>query len=322
MVSIKDVAATAGVSTATVSLALNGSPLVNTETGKKIRKIADDMGYKPNPYARKLVAQKSGLIGVILPELKNVYYATLVECLNEELRAAGYGLSIAVSNNDPQTEARVFAEMQNNRMEGILLAPVNVPNPQTDYLNQTDIPVVFTTSAYENIDFPTIMSDLEAGMYALASSLVRQGKRNFLYLTGDRGVYALDLRERGFLRATSAQKTTVIRRKNPDYAEACRLVRELGNAVQQYDAILCINDLSAVGIINTLLQMGIRVPEEITVTGYDDVLFAEMSPTRLTTVRQNIPMIAKKSVETVLQYIRHGKPEHNSILPYEIVNKE
>ena len=149
-VGIKDVARAANVSEATVSLALNGSPLVNEQTRQRIIKIAQSMNYTPNPYARQLVLKRRGVIGLVVPSIENYYYATFVKHVNRAIRSTGYGLTISISENDPENEAKIIQEMINNRVEALLLAPVNIPNDRPDYLSlliDSEIPTIFVTSA-------------------------------------------------------------------------------------------------------------------------------------------------------------------------------
>lgn len=318
---IKDVAKRAEVSPATVSLALNGSELVNKETQKRVKKIAEEMGYKPNPYAQKLVLQKSRMIGLIIPDITNVFYAVLVQHVNNAVRKAGYGLYIAMSNDSTETEKTILEEMRNNRMEGILLAPVNVPNNNPDYLHNFDIPLVFTTAGYPLIDKPCVMSDLENGMYFLTKLLIERGRKNIAYITGQSEVYTLDLREKGFLRASSDINIKIFHNDNVSYKTACCVTFEILNADKKFDAVICVNDMMAIGVVNTLLQHGIKIPEDIAVCGYDDVIFAEISPVPITTVRQDIEAIAIKSTEILFSLIKSEKIncDKNKIIKNEII---
>ena len=160
---MKDVAGRAGLSVATVSLALSGSDKVSKSTRQRVEKLAREMGYRPNLYARKLVTRRSRQIGLIVPDIENVYYASLAQRIFNDLTASGYGLMISTSMNSRLTERRIICEMIENRVDALMIAPVNTPNSDAGYLAMLDeagIPLLFVTSAYPGADRPCVMCDL------------------------------------------------------------------------------------------------------------------------------------------------------------------
>ena len=306
-VSIKEIATKSGVSPATVSLALNGSDLVKTETRDRIVKLAKEMGYHPNPYARKLVLQKSGMLGLIVPTIRNVFYADLVEFINARARALGYGLIIAASDNSPDMERKIIDEMQDNRVEGIMLAPVNVYNKDFSYINDISVPLIFTTSKYDGCDQPCVMSDLKQGMISLVEKLTQSGRKAVALVTGNGGVFALMQREEGFTSSFGNTSFEVFRVSRLGYkggSEAARLILE-GKA--KFDTVVCVDDMVACGALNTLLEHGKSVPNDFWVCGFDDNIFARTAAVPLTSVRQDIELLAEKTVETMLTSIEKGE---------------
>lgn len=316
-ISIKEVAKAAGVSEATVSLALNGSPLVKGLTKERVKKIAKEMGYVPNAMARGLAMQRSNVLGLVIPDIENVFYASLVRHLNVFARKKGYGLSISISNNEPEEEKRILEEMIVNRMEGVFVVPLNVPNPDPSYLNRLQeaaVPYVFCGDYYEGFPAPRILSDLEGGMQEMVNRALAQGHRHIWYLTGQPGVSSLDLREHGFLKAMRAAgfqdaESRIFRVDRVDYPHACRAAQMLLEKGVEADAVLCVNDMMAIGVVNTLEQAGRNVPKAIAVGGFDDMIFAAVSTVALTTVRQDIEAIAQKSVERLLRRISEEDQE-------------
>ena len=306
-VSIKEIAQKSGVSPATVSLALNGSDLVKTETREKIVRLAKELGYRPNPYARKLVLQKSGMLGLIVPTIRNVFYADLVEFINTRAREMGYGLIIAASDNSSDMEQTIIGEMQDNRVEGIMLAPVNVYNRDISYINDISVPMVFTTSKYDGCDNPCVMSDLKQGMISLVERLTQEGRKAVALVTGSGGVYSLMQREEGFTASFGNTGFEIFRVSRLGYkggGEAARLILE-GKA--KFDTVVCVDDMVAVGALNTLLEHEKSVPKDFWVCGFDDNIFARTAAVPLTTVRQDIEQLAEKTVETMLTFIEKGE---------------
>jgi len=326
-VNLKDVAKKAGLSIATVSLALNGSSRISEATRARVEKLAGEMGYRPNPYARKLVTRKSRQIGLIVPDIENVYYASLAQYIFNDLTASGYGLSISTSMNSRLTERRIVCEMIENRVDALLLAPVNTPNDNVSYLNlldEADIPVLFVTSYYPGTGRPCVMCDLYDGMKRMTESLYRQGCRKIALISGAEGVYSLDLRARGyrdFLKEADVDYERIYHLPQVSYSDAHHLVQTFERP--DADAFMCVNDMMALGVVNALLAKGMRIPEDIAVTGCDDVIFSEVSPVPITTVRQDIRAIALESVNMILDMAQGQRCEPDSrILPCNIVSRK
>ena len=327
---IKDIAHKAGVSEATVSLALNNSPLVNEDTAKRIKIIAKEMGYKPNPYARRLVLQRSGIIGVIVPDIENVFYSAFVNQLNIYCRNTNYSLAIYISGNNAENEQKIVDEIITMQVEGLIFVPVNVPNKNSGHikkLENAEIPVVCATTAFGTL--PYVMSDLENGMTLLVSHMLGTGHKKIAYISGPQHVFALDVREKGLRRALRAYGIDPaqipyffmesVTYQCAEIAAETILKEYSGNI----DGIICVNDIMALGVINTLKQKNIKIPGEIAVAGFDDSIFSVTSPVPVTTVRQNVPEIAKKALEKLTQMIqKKERPSQNDIIPVELVARE
>lgn len=326
---IKDIAQKANVSEATVSLALNHNPLVNENTAKRIRKIAKELGYTPNPYARRLVLRKSGTLGVIVPDIENVFYAAFVHCLNTLCRETDYSLSIYISENRPENEARIVSDLIAMQAEGVIYIPVNVRNPNKAHMKKLQaagIPVVCATTAFGKV--PHVMCDLMNGMFLLVSHMLQNGYRKIAYISGPQHVYALDIRERGLRAALRSFRIDIADiplffMEAVTYRCACQAAEQILDTYRdQVNGIICVNDVMALGVINTLQQHAIRVPDEIAVAGFDDSIFSVTSPVPVTTVRQNVSEIAEKTLQLLLTQIRTGEPVQDVIIPVELIKRE
>lgn len=328
-VHLSDIANFLGISTATVSLALNGSELVNIETRKRVLEVADSLGYIPNSIARSLARKKSSLLGLILPDIENVYYSKLVKHIDDFSRRAGYRLIISISNNSVEEERKTVLAMIANRVEGVIVVPVNVPNHDPDYfqLFQTNhIPFVFSSSLYPSIPAPYVVCDLEGGMYELTKFLVREKDyRHYVLLTGPQDVTSLRPRECGFLRALNEAEgpsCEIIRVDSVDYDATCKATQTHLKDERRADVIMCVNDTMAIGVINVLARNGIDVPNDIAVTGFDDSLFATVSVVTLTTVLQDIKAIAEHSVRMLMKGIAKEPLEDTGlVLPTHIIKR-
>jgi LacI family transcriptional regulator len=327
---IKDIAKLAGVSPATVSLALNESELVNEETRKRILAIAHEHGYIPNTYARRLALRRSGMLGLVVPDIENVYYAMLVRMINNYAQIAGYGLSILISDNSRELEEKIVTELISSRVEGVICAPVNIPGISGEIFSRlidAGIPTVCATTRFEYTSFiPSVMCGLREGMYEIANYVFQRGCKRPVYISGPSGVYTLDIRLAGFLDAAREMglcesSIEVIELPEVTYSAACDAAEKIAVANEKVDAVICVNDMMALGVVNTFNRRGIAIPQDIVVTGFDDVIFAEASPVPLTTVRQDIESIARESIELLIKLIGGQKPGEagDIVLPTQLV---
>jgi LacI family transcriptional regulator len=330
-IKLKDIASQANVSKATVSLALNNSKLVSDETAKRVREIARDLGYSPNAMARGLVKQKSGTIGLIVPDIESAYYGKLVKCIDESLRDAGYNLVLAISNDKPEIERKIVGNLISERVEGIIIAPVNQYNEELGYIKQLDthgIPCVFISSYYDELDEPYVMVDLEEGTYKLVKYLLDLGHRRIVFLTGSPKVLTTSHRINGYRRAfeeknLSFDEAQLIECKRLNYEYSCDVAKELLKNRSEIDAVITINDMMALGIVNTFRNNGVDVPNEISVAGYDNIIFSVISPVPITTVAQDIRKMSRLAVDIIVSKLENpGSRKENILIKPDLVIRD
>ena len=313
-VKLGDIAKACGVSNGTVSLALNDSHLVNEDTKKLVKETADKMGYIPNEMARSLVKRRSKQVGVIVPDIMNTFYATFVSELNKKVQREGYTLSIYISNNSPDMENKIIDRMLRDSVEGIIIVPVNEGNTSPEYLKRLsniNIPFLFAVDNYEGTNAICVMSDCRKGMYDITKHLTNKGYEDIAFLSGDVSVASLKARLEGYSRAMAEKGLTenVILVHSIDYDGAREAVQKCIDSGILPRVFACPNDMMALSAINTLKSAGISVPEQCAVTGFDNVIFSEISSVPITTVNQDIKMIAKKSTDIILEMIEGKEPE-------------
>ena len=313
-VKLGDIAKACGVSNGTVSLALNDSHLVNEDTKKLVKETADKMGYIPNEMARSLVKRRAKQVGVIVPDIMNTFYATFVSELNKKVQREGYTLSIYISNNSPDMENKIIDRMLRDSVEGIIIVPVNEGNTSPEYLKRLsniNIPFLFAVDNYEGTNAICVMSDCRKGMYDITKHLTNKGYEDIAFLSGDVSVASLKARLEGYSRAMAEKGLTenVILVHSIDYDGAREAVQKCIDSGILPRVFACPNDMMALSAINTLKSAGISVPEQCAVTGFDNVIFSEISSVPITTVNQDIKMIAKKSTDIILEMIEGKEPE-------------
>lgn len=313
-IKLKDIANLAKVSEATASLALNGSPLVKDATREKVLAIAKENGYLPNAMAKGLAKNKSNTIGLIVPDVEDAYYSRLVRFVDEYVKAKGYNLILAISNDNAEQEKSTVRNFIMERAEGIIIAPVNEVNPDATYLKDLKkhkIPHIFVSSYYPSVEAPFVMVDLEEGSYQLTKHLLDSGHKDIYFLVGpEQEVLSSKFRIDGYKRAyrelgIKVKDQFIIGCKRYDYESAYKMTEEILETTKSIDAIISINDTMALGTINALKANGKSIPEDISVAGYDDMFFSRISAVPITTVKQDIAEISSQAVDILFNKINN-----------------
>lgn len=322
-IKLSDVANRAGVSKATASLALNNSQLVKTETKDLVLRVAKELNYIRDHNASNLVKKKSGVIGVVVPNIESEYYGRLIRNLDNAITQNGYSMLLTLSNEDPAQETHSVKCLIADRVEGIIIIPVNRSVSEVEQyvslLDSQNIHCVFASSYYPNIKKKCIMADLESGSYNLTRYLLGMGHRNILFLCADLSIIPSTTRIHGIQRAFSEKgmefpHSSIIVTPEINYAGAYSYISNHLRELDQTDAIITVNDMMALGVINALMHHGIAVPEKIAVAGYDNVTYSTVSPIPITTINQNLQQIARDSVDILLYEIKNGSTAGENFL--------
>lgn len=325
MTKLSDVAQRAGVSTATASLVFNNRPGVNATTRRTVMRAAAELGYVPNNVARRLATNKSQTIGLIVTDIENPFFGCLTRYIDEQARRNRFSVLLALSRDDPELEDQIIKTFIGECVDGIIVVPTQFARREFssyENLRKRGLPFVFSTTYYPGFDGDCVMADLELGSYRLTRYLLELGHRDIAFLAGaDRNAPITKLRVNGCRRAHAERglaldPARIVSCARPDfqsgYLEAQRL---LGGT--RPDAVMTINDLVALGAQKALKEAGCSIPKDISLAGYDDVIFASISDLHFTTVRQDIPEIARLSVELLIGRILGGtqKPVRTLIAP-------
>ncbi len=312
----------AKVSVATASLAMNGSPRVKEETKRRILTLAEEYGYTPNAMAKGLARRRSGVIGLVVPDIESAFYGKLVSCIDENVRDAGYSMILSTSNDQQDIERKIIQNFVAERVEGVLLAPVNKKNldmTHMDHLDKHKVPCVFVTSKYPQVDKPFVMVDLEEGTYRLVSLLLETGHRNIHFLCGSRHVITTSYRISGYERACrdkglNVDPTCFIECNRLNYDHAYETTERLLRSHSTIDAIITINDMMALAAANAIIASGKRIPTDISVAGYDNMIFSRISPVPITTVMQDIELMSRNAVDLLFRIINNGTPDPSAVM--------
>ena len=318
-ITLKDIAKKAGVSEATVSLVLNNKSVVNIRTRERVLKCMEEMNYRPNPLARGLALKKSMTIGLVCPDSENPYYGKLMKLLGHYCNKYGYSLVLGVSNNDIKIETRIMENFVDKQYDGIIVLPLNIRKNESKVfteIKENGIPIVFCTSYYTGFKKDCVLTDYAEGSYLLTKHLLQRGHRELWYfVTSDKKLPVSQERILGYKRAyeemgLKVKKEWIVGCEDISVEYGYSLTKEMLDQGRYPDGILALNDYMAYGIKKAILECNLRIPEDISLAGYDDVFYQLIADKPLTTVHQDMESLAANTVELLMQKMNKDfKPE-------------
>ena len=299
-----DVARRAGVSQSAVSRVFSGAS-ASKSTAAKVRKAAEELGYRPNPLARAMITGKSRIIGLVVAYLDNQFYPLALERLSAALQAKGYHILVFLASNAEQDIGKVMQELLDYQVDGIITASVAMSNDLTARCAAMGIPVVMFNRGQDGSGISSVTSANVAGGRRVAEFLLAGGHRRIAHVAGWGGSSTGRDRQRGFLDGLALAGATAAGVIDGMYnrevaADAARQMMALSDPP---DAIFAGNDHMAFAVMDQLRQMGARIPGDVSVVGYDDVPLAAWGAYDLTTVRQPVNRMVEATVETLLAQI-------------------
>jgi DNA-binding LacI/PurR family transcriptional regulator len=318
-----EVAALAGVSQSAVSRVFTPGSSVSQKTADKVRAAAAQLGYRPNVLARSLKSGKSRIIGLVVAYLENYFYPEMVERLSVELQKVGYHVLIFLAPVSTVNVDKVVREIMDYQVDGIVMASVSMSSDLAARCLDTGIPVVLFNRAHEDKNLSSVTSDNFAGGRALADYLCAMGHERIAYIAGFAGASTQIDREAGFRAGLAAAGQQLFARAdgNFDHRTAQAAARELFATSRRPDAVFVANDHMAFAVMDVLrFELGLRIPEDVSVVGFDDVPPAAWPSYNLTTYRQRVDQMVQETVTMLMTWIAADKPEVSRVvLPGELV---
>ena len=314
--SIRDVAAQAGVSPATVSRVFTRPDTVAADTRRRVIAVADELNYTPHPVARSLAQGRTGTIGIVVPDIANSFSAVTIKAVQKEARRDGFTLFVAGSDEFALDEER-WAQAMAAQVDGLLLVS---PQMSDDTLLALAgmTPVVMTNRLLDGI--PAVLTDAYEATGHAVEHLCALGHRELVYLAGPDG-YSNEVRLRGF-RDACGRLGIAASELGPFSARFSAGLRAGDLALaSSATGVVAYNDEVAVGVINRLADRGVSVPHDVSVVGHDDTQLAEMVMPRLTTVRIPAAAAGAAAVGMLLDMVagRDGVVHGPLRLPGELV---
>ena len=307
VVTIRDVARAAGVSNATVSQVVNGSRPVAEATRLRIEQVIAELGYRPNTFARALKTLRSQLVGVVLPDLSNPFYPTLVRGVQDELGLHGYHAVIVNTEAERAQELELVAELVARQVDGLVLTTFTLSDADYAGIAAKGVPFVVVG---QTANFDHAHTSDYAAAFEMTSYLLEQGYGSVAHLAGPAGIgigpaaprlagYRAAMRKRG-LRGPAAP----VVRGDFTVAGGNKAMLQLLESEPRPRAVFCANDLMALGAIEAARTAGLRVPEDLAVAGFDDIDAASLVRPSLTTVQNSGRELGAKAAGLLLDRMR------------------
>jgi LacI family transcriptional regulator len=325
-VTIADVAAHAGVSATTVSHVLSGKRQVGATSHERVLAAVRELGYRPNHVARNLRTRRSQAIAVIVPDITNPFYGVLTRGLADAVDRAGYGTYVCNTDALLEREQKFVEDALDRGVDGIVLAPVHFTDDDITELSRFGIPIVCLSDRTASVEVDRVLVDDEEGAWAATRHLLGRNPRHLAMITGPPGAGLARLQ--GYRRALQEAGRTF----DPDLTRDGRWSRAGGDEAMRSlmarparpDAVFCANDLMALGAMDAARQLGLAIPADVAVAGFDDVEVAELVTPTLTTVVNPSYETGFSAGELLLGRMRGdaGEERRTVVMPCRLVARE
>lgn len=312
---IKDVAKMANVSITTVSLVLNNKPhSIGKETVEKVKECAMICNYTPNPIAASMITKKTKTIGYIIPDIQNMFFSELAKNIEMEIVTKGYNLILSNSDDKFDRDIRSILSLANRHIDFLVITPssesLRASNIESlkNLLSSLEIPYIIVDRELDSYKCNMIVNDHEYGGYIATKHLINNGHRHIACISGPLEVSSALNRCNGYFRALKESNIEV----NQDYLFEGDYYFESGYRLakqiflnKEITAIFATNDLMAYGVYQACRECNIKIPEDISIVGFDDLYFSKILEVPLTSVKQSITSLSEKICDFIFKTLNN-----------------
>ncbi len=305
---IKDVAKLGGVSTATVSHVINNTRFVSEETKQKVLAVIEQLNYTPNAHARNLASGRSSSLGLIISDIANPFFPELVKSIQEQATEHGYDVILMNTNYDPARTASCVQRLIEQKVRGVAIMTSEMEQGLRARLAAKEVATVFLDLGTVGPHTSNIVVDYEKGIRQGVEHLLALGHRRIAYISGPPHLKSAARRRDAFTRMMKKYRDSL--HTTPSIFEGDFKTEGGQKAARQIlrldplpTAIVSANDLMAIGALRELKNAGLRVPEDMSVIGFDDILFASLADPPLTTIALPRAEIGRAAIEALIQTI-------------------
>ena len=303
---IRTIARAAHVSIATVSRTINNIPTVNPEIAKRVWEVIDELDYFPNTQARALVSGRSKLFGLIVSEITNPFFPELIQGFEDIAVAHGYEILVSSTNYDPKRMSHCIRRMLERKVEGVAVMTFGIEEPLLDQLAKRKVPLVFIDIGPTRPGISLLKVDYHHGILQGVQHLTALGHRDIAFISGPLTLRSAQSRRAAFSDSLAECGLAL----NPAWIVEGDHTMEGGIASMERllagdrpTAVMCSNDMTAIGVLHKLYRAGLRVPDDLSVIGFDDIHISEVTIPPLTTVQMSRFELARAAVTALRTHV-------------------
>ena len=315
---IKVIAEKAGVSTATVSRVLSGFPGVREKTKKKVIKITSELNYEVDGIARSLRQKKTFKIGVIVGNVLSQFYTVLAKSIEDIANKYGYSVILCNGDDDPEKELNYLKVLRSSRVDGIIIVPTGKNVGYINNLLQSNIKIVLVDRLIEGVDCDAVLVDNEKGAYTAVKYLIDKGYKKIAIIDGLIDVTTGKERLKGYLRALNenniSRNDDFIKIKDFKKRSGIMFANELLENKNKPEAIFVANLDLTLGALLSIKSLGLKIPDDIAVIGFDDSDWAQILESPLTTISQPVYDLGTTAAEMLIKNIENDNSKKEKLI--------
>jgi DNA-binding LacI/PurR family transcriptional regulator len=313
LMDIRTVAQRANVSIATVSRTINHNPSVNAKMAKRVWEAIRELDYFPNTQARALVSGRSGIFGLIVSEITNPFFPELIQGFEDVAVANGYEILVSSTNYDPKRMALCIRRMLERKVEGVAVMTFGIEEPLLEQLAERNVPLVFVDLGPERPSISLLKVDYHHGIRQGVQHLAALGHRNISFISGPKRLHSAQSRLDAFslsLRECGIPLDPAWLVEGDHTLEGgIRAMEKLLTGKKLPTAVMCSNDMTAIGVLHKLYRAGLRAPDDLSIIGFDDIQMARVTIPPLTSIQMSRLELARAAV-TALRAYAEGTASH------------
>lgn len=325
---IKDIAKKAGVGVTTVSRALNDKSEIRQGTKDKILKIADELGYKPNSLAKSLVTRKTNSIGVLIPDTMDAFFSEMVQGIADECLDSGYSIVLSHTQGNANKELEYLRLMQEKRVEGMLIYPLQEDDRYIDELKNITIPYVFLNRHTNELECDYVMNDNIYGAYLAVDHLVKRGHKKITYICAkphsSSGLERIEGCKKAIRENKMPSSSLNVITCKPRIESCYNRVREHLLERKDVTAIFAWDDKLAIGARKAIFEAGRRIPQDVALVGFNDIEISKYLFPPLTTIRLATAQIGETAAVILFNKLKSGEDNQKRqiVIKPELIRRE
>lgn len=297
---IRTIARMANVSIATVSRTINHVPTVNPKIAKRVWEVIQELDYFPNTQARALVSGRSRILGLIVSEITNPFFPELIQGFEDIAVEHGYEILVSSTNHDPKRMSHCIRRMLERKVDGVAVMTFGIEAPLLDQLAQRNVPLAFIDVGPDGPSINVLKVDYRHGIRQGVQHLAALGHRKIAFVTGPAVLHSAQSRLAAFSESLRECGITPdpawIVQGDHTLEGGMAAMKQLLALKDMPTAVMCSNDMTAIGVLHTMYRAGLRVPDDLSVIGFDDIHIAEVTIPPLTTVQMSRFELARAAV--------------------------